>query len=351
MESYRISPDGTTERIIEDGAVPTAENNTETPSDERAAVKKASFDKDKKIKQHGKTGEKIFIFLMLLWPLLHLAFFSGYMNISTFLMSLFRYNGGQSTFIGFENYASLFRDIAAGSDIVAAVVNSVLILPVNIFFILPLAILFSYFLYRKVWGYKAFRVIFFLPSIISVVIMVVAFKSMFNEEFGPMTLFLRAVGLDWLAGEGGWFGSRFQAYRMLWMYILWANIGYNILLIQGSILRVPQEVIESGMVDGVGWFRELVQIIVPMVFSTISTMIIFGAISVFTLFIEPQLMFGTSKAELLTVPLYIVNATKAGGDNALASAATIGVLITLIGAPFMITLRWGLNKITPEVEY
>ena len=92
-------------------------------------------------------------------------------------------------------------------------------------------------------------------------------------------------------------------------------------------------------------------IILPMIFSTVSTMILFGVMGVFTMFIQPQLLFGTTIGDRLTVPLAIVNMTKAGGKNGQSGAATLGVLLTLIGAPIMIALRAFLNKITPDVEY
>ncbi len=304
-----------------------------------------------KIKRKNK-GVTIFICLMLLWPLLHTCFFTFYMHISNLRLSLFRYDGSNEMFVGLMNYKNILDDIFVyKGNILDAIGNSFVILPVNLLIILPLATIFSYFLYKKIWGYKFFRVVFFLPSIISVVVLIMIFKYMFDENFGPVTLLLKSLGLESLIGELGWFGTKESSYGLLAFYFVWSGLGYNILLLQGAIVRIPEEIIESGQIDGIGMTRELFQIVVPLMGSTISTMVLFGVSGVFTMFVQPQLMFGTSIGDRLTIPLYIVNMTKSGGLNGQAGAATMGVMLTIVGAPIMIFLRWFLNKITPEVEY
>ena len=295
---------------------------------------------------------KTFIVLMLVWPILHTCFFTFYMHISNLRMSLFRYDGAEEIFVGFMNYKNILDDIFVfKGNLLAALGNSFMVLPVNIFIILPLAILFSYFLYKKIWGYKFFRVIFFLPSIISVVVLIMIFKYMFDENFGPATLLIKNIGLEFIMGDLGWFGTRRSAYGMLALYFVWSGLGYNILLMQGAIVRIPEEIIESGQIDGVGMTREICQIVIPLIGTTVSTMVLFGVSNVFTMFVPPQIMFGTSISDRLTIPLYIVNMTKSGGLNGQAGAATMGVMLTIVGAPIMIVLRSVLNKITPEVEY
>lgn len=303
----------------------------------------------KKIKKSKK--DLLFITLMLAYPLAHMLFFTFYMNVSNFTMSLYRYDGDEAIYVGLYNYVNVFEDIFIdGGDIFAAFLNSLSLFPPQIFIILPLSIIFSYFLYKKVWGYKTFRVIFFMPSIISMVTLVMAFKGMF-ADYGPVTMLIKNIGLGGIIPEGGWYATRENAYTMLNFFLGWSGIGYQILLIQGSMLRIPAEIIESGQLDGVGIFREMVQIVIPLVFSTIATMFLFSVSSIFTTFIQPQLLFGTGMSDRLTLPLYIVNSTKVGGKNGQASAATLGTLITLVGAPLMVGIRALLNKLTPDLEY
>ena len=307
--------------------------------------------KKQKTKRTGSNVSAPFVAVMLAWPLLHLLVFSVLMNLMTLANSFLRYDGETAIFAGFMRYTDIFKDIFKyGGGIRAAALNSLTFLPLNVFVILPLAIFFSYFIYKNVFAYKTFRVIFFLPSIISVVVLIMAFRYMFDDRFGPMTKLLEGIGLGGLHGNG-WFETRWKSYGMLWIYLLWSGIGYNIVLVQGSMIRVPKEVIESSKIDGAGMFRELFEIIIPMIFSTVATMILFGALGTFTLFVQPQLMFGSnSGSDLYTLPLCIVNLTRSGGLNGQASASALGVIVTIVGAPIMILLRWFLNKITPDVE-
>lgn len=306
-----------------------------------------------------KTGNKkiftpynVFIIAMLAWPMIHFLVFSVGINLGTLVMSTYRYEGETAKFVGFQNYVNILQDIFVyKTSIRDAIFNSFSFLPLNVFVILPLSIFFSYFMYKKIAGYKIYRVIFFLPSIVSVVVLVMAYQYMFDSNFGPITKIVDALGMSWVYGQYGWFGTHDSAYFMLWLFLFWSGFGYNLVLVQGAMIRVPQEIIESGRLDGVGMFRELFVLIVPMIFPTLSTMILFGAMSTFNVFVQPQLMFGMTIEDRLTIPLMIVNMTKNGGYNGQVSAAALGVLVTLVGAPLMIGLRSLLNKVTPDVEF
>lgn len=300
-----------------------------------------------KTKLKKPRGETVFIILMLAYPLAHMLFFSFYLNISNFGMSLFRYDGDRAIFVGFYNYQNVWQDLIEGGSIFYSIINSLTLLPINLCLLLPISILFSYFIYKKICGYRAFRVIFFLPSIMSIVTLVMAFKYMFDSSFGPMTLLFESLGL----GKINWFGTRDSAYAMLALFNLWSGVGYQILLIQGAMLRIPGEVMESGQLDGAGMATEMFRLVIPLVFSNIATMALYSVMGIFTSFVVPQLLFGVGNDKYYTLALYIVKSTGAGGKNGQASAATIGTLITIIAGPLMIGLRALLNKLTPDVEY
>ena len=97
-------------------------------------------------------------------------------------------------------------------------------------------------------------------------------------------------------------------------YTVWTGLGVNMLLYQSAMSRIPQEVIEAGMLDGVPWWRELFQIIIPMVWPTISTTLILVITSMFN----------------STGPI---------------------LLFTLISVPIVFLVRWALNKVDPQVTY
>lgn len=292
-----------------------------------------------------------FIIGMLAWPIAHFVFFTVFINAMTLVMSFFRYSPmGDEIWYGFGNYTYIIKSILEGGSIGNALVNSLSFLPLNLCIILPLSVFFAYFMYKKIWLYKTFRVIYFLPSIICIVVLIMTFRYMFDDVFGLVTNLLRSLGLESWIPQGGFFGTRVSSYGMLWLYSLWGGLGHQLVIIQGSMLRIPKSVIESGKLDGVGIWREFFQIVIPLIFANIATLILFACMGVFNIFIQPQLMFGTGE-DKSTLALLVVMQTKGGNDNAQAGAAALGMMLTIIASPLMILLRKGLNKITPDVEY
>ena len=302
-------------------------------------------------KNKKRQSNQRFIIGMLAWPLFHFVFFTVFINSMTLVMSFFRYSPmGDEIWYGFGNYVGIVNSIATGGNIGNALINSLSFLPLNLCIILPLSVFFAYFMYKKIWLYKTFRVIYFLPSIICIVVLIMMFRYMFDDVFGLVTNLLRSLGLEGLIPQGGFFGTRVSSYAMLWLYSLWGGLGHQLVIIPGSMLRIPKSVIESGKLDGVGIWREFFQIVIPLIFANIATLILFACMGVFNIFIQPQLMFGTGE-DKATLALLVVMQTKGGNQNAQAGAAALGMMLTIVASPLMILLRKFLNKITPDVEY
>ena len=203
---------------------------------------------------------------------------------------------------------------------------------------------------KKVWGTKVFRIIFFLPNIISIVVLTMAFRFMFDSSFGPINYLLRGIGLEKLIPANGWLGDKSTALIMVLVYCLWAGIGYNVVLLSGSMNRIPPEIYEAARLDGVGVGRELTQIVVPMISGTITTLFVSGISVIFTLFLQPMLLTngGPYNGLSSTIAFFIVNTINAGD---LYHAAATGLVFSIIGIPIIQLIKWGIEKLLPVVEY
>jgi ABC-type sugar transport system permease subunit len=286
--------------------------------------------------------------MMLMLPIAHFLVFFVYVNIDTILLAFQRYDYrmGDYRYVGFDNFQQAVRDLSQLPQMRQAIVNSLLFLPVTNFITLPLSIITAYFLFRKVPGRNIFKVIFFLPSIISIVVLTMAFQFMFDPLFGPINGLLESIGIS---PVGGWFGSKDTAMNMIYFYCIWAGIGFNMVIINGAISRLPSEVIESGRIDGVGMFRELVQIVVPMIWPTITTLFVLGSISVFTIFLQVLLLTnGGPSGSTKTISFLVVEMVQSGD---LTTPAAYGVIFTLIGIPFIMGIKWFMERIGQSVEY
>ena len=276
-----------------------------------------------KERNRAKRKRKLFIVGMLAFPVAHFLVFFVYMNISTILLCFRRLNymTGEEQFVGFSNFQIFFDKLHTEKVLQSSIINSVWFIPITNFVLLPLSVIFAYILFKKLPLYKMFRTVFFLPSIISIVILTMVFSFMFDSTFGVFNDFLKAIGLGSL--QHVWFGDPKTAMPMVYVYCIWAGIGMNIVLLAGAISRIPMEVMEYGELEGIGMVRELCQVIIPMIWPTISTVFILGTTSAFTIFLQPQLLTnGGPNGASYTIALYIVQQTQNGS---LYYAATVDV--------------------------
>ena len=120
------------------------------------------------------------------------------------------------------------------------------------------------------------------------------------------------------------------------------------LLLGGTFARVPAEVLEAAKLDGCGPFRELVQLILPMISSTLITMIILKLTGLFSSS-GPIILFTSGNYNTTTLAYWIWESVLAGSGHYNTVAAT-GLAFTAIAVPLILTIRWLLEKI-PVVEY
>jgi multiple sugar transport system permease protein/N-acetylglucosamine transport system permease protein len=264
----------------------------------------------------------------------------------------FNYFEGKENFVWLDNFDWAMNELyrLGREDLKNCIVNSVLLFVSNNFVILPISVFCAYIFYKKLPCGGIFKVIFFLPNIISVVVLTLAFSFMFNASFGPVNEVLNLLGLGELIPANGWLSSKETAFPMILFYCLWAGIGYNVVLLSGAIGRIPEEVIESGKLDGIGMWRELFVIVIPLIFPTITTLFVTGVTVIFTLFLQPMLLTGGGPYSHIsgTIALYIVELVNASD---LYKASAIGLLFSAVGVPLVLIIKFILEKISPDVEY
>lgn len=295
-----------------------------------------------------KRTQTIFLFCMLALPVLQWIIFWLYVNLQSIVLA---FQDPQGAFT-FSNFASFFDEltVTTGKTIGVAVKNTMIYFGVGILIQLPGALVIAYFLYKRIWFYRAFRIVFYLPAIISGVVMVAAYRSLVDPS-GPLEALMSALG-GHMPPEG--YLTRPQtATMMIVIYVVWTGFGGNMLLFGGAMSRVPVDVLESARLEGCGPLRELVQIILPLVWPTICTMLIFT----FTGIVNssgPILLFTNGDYETTTINFWIFlkvygqQGNGAGGEFGVVSAT--GLCFTVVTVPLILFVRWLLEKV-PTVEY
>jgi len=300
-------------------------------------------------KKKAERKRRLFILSMLAFPVAHFLIFFVYININTISLSLQRLNfmTNEVRFVGLSNFLKFFDDYKTNPVLPKALFNSLMFIPVTNFILLPLSILCAYVLFKKVPMHKVFRTVFFAPSIISIVILTMVFSFMFDSTFGVFNSFLKLIGLESL--QRVWFGDPATAMPMVFLYCVWAGIGYNVVLLNGAISRIPTEIIEYGQLEGIGMMNEMCRVVIPMIWPTISTVFIMGSTSAFTIFLQPKLLTGGGpNGASYTIALYIIDQVNAGN---LEYAAAVGIFFAVIGVLIIMAFKAILDRVGQTVEY
>lgn len=308
--------------------------------------------KRKKSRYGLRAGQIVFICVLLAYPVLHFLITWLYINSRTIYLSFTRYNpmAGEFQIPGniFYNYTMWIGRFFTEEKYRMILVNSFLYFPVSCFITLPLSIVCSYFLYKDVPGKNVFKVIYFLPSIIPVVVFTMAFRMGF-DTYGYVNTILKALGVE---NPPVWFGTRGLTPFMIFFYCVWAGIGYNVVLLAGAMGRVPKELIEYGRLEGVGMFKEMTTIVIPLVWPTIVTLFTVGMNCVLTIYLQAYFLMGSStdgNFNTGTIALYIFG--NYSNETQIPQLSSFGLLCSLIYVPFIFLMRWIMNKFFREVDY
>ena len=161
--------------------------------------------------------------------------------------SFFDWNGiGAKTFIGFSNYKELFTSDAIG--FMKALRNSLLLAAFSVALQLPLALWLALTLGKKVKGERLFLSVYFMPVLISTVVIGQLWLKIYNPDYGILNVLLRSIGLsDW---THIWLGEKATALGAVFVPTLWQYVGYHMLLLYAGVKSVPNELREAAMLDG-----------------------------------------------------------------------------------------------------
>ena len=288
-----------------------------------------------------KQRKLFFVWGMLALPLLQWLIFFVYVNIDSILMAFqeLDLNTGEVSWT-FNNFKRFFYEWRALDSMKTAVKNSILA-GLNDVVLILLSLLLSYFLYKKIPGRNAFRIIYFLPSVISMVIYTMVYKFMFDTSVGPINGLLGKLGVTDLPS---WFGDTKLAFPLILIYCLWVGTGYNILIFSAAMESIPEDVIEYSKLEGVGRMRELFQIIIPMIWPTLAVAFLGSIKVIFTLFIQVELLTEGGPGGSTVTIAYLINSIIKGTNNNLEWGATMGLCFTLIATPIIILLKRFLDK-------
>lgn len=309
----------------------------------KTKIKKPKIDK----------GDLFFYCVFMAWPVLQFCVYYLGVNINSIIMS-FQY----STIIGegtsatihtdpfsLEQYRRAFEWLANPefNNLISVSVSSFL---VTTLIGTPLGLLFAFYIFKKLPFWSGFRVILFLPSILSGVVVAAMFRYFLVTS---VPYLFPSVGnlLD---------ATRELHFPVLMFYNIWVGFGTSVLMYSNKMSGIPDEIIESAHLDGATGIQEFWYIVLPLTYSTISVFMITGVAGICINQYGAYDMFaGNAVSSIKSIGYWFFKEVAGKFKNVISSTelpyySAIGVVLTLITVPVALGVRWALEHLGPSEE-
>ncbi len=160
------------------------------------------------------------------------------------------------TYVGLQHYVELFTEDLFFK---MAIRNSVIWAIVSPFLEIPIAFVLAYLIHQKLPLRRFYRVAWFLPMLVSWVVIGALFRWIFNADWGIINVVLRPFGLD-----HKWLADPLTALPSLISVTTWRFIGFNFVILLAALASMPQEILDAAVVDGTNHFQSIIYVILPM---------------------------------------------------------------------------------------
>lgn len=309
-------------------------------------ISKRNSPKKQKTLTAKRKKEFAFFLCLVAYPLIQFLIFYVAVNINSILLAFQEYDAVKGfSYLGFDNlfknFVDVYTDLGKDPLMITATKNSVILYTSTLLIAFPLNLIFSFFLYKKVPGHGFFRVILFLPQIISSLVVSQMFLYFVQEGITNL------IGFNLLRDKATEFGT-------MVFYCIWVSFGTQILVYTSAMTKIDNSIVEYGELEGVSLFQEFWHITLPMIFPTITIFLVAGIAGFFTHQANLFNFYGTGARDPMKTLGYIffVDVVKANDGNyyqyPYASAA--GLMFTLVATPITLLLKWALEKYGPSVE-
>ena len=198
-------------------------------------------------------------------------------TVNVFKMSLYRWGGysNNKTFVGLNNFKILLEDM----NFFRSFQNTILLIVCVTIVTMALSLVFAAILAReKIKGENFFRIVFYIPTILSVVVISAIFSAIYDPNNGLLNSILGIF-----RGDGKapilWLGDQKLVIYSLAIAMIWQAIGYYMVMYMASMASVPESLYESANLEGAGRIQQFFSITLPLIWTNVRTTLTFFVIS------------------------------------------------------------------------
>ena len=304
----------------------------------------------------------IFSLIMLAVPILHFLVFYLYINLSSFALAFQKYEilsgvGLVTSFAKLDNFKNALGQLFSINGW-SMIKNSLIVEAINLFLVTPLTLIFSFYIYKKCFMSKFFKVMLFMPYILSEIIVATLYRCMMNDVIPQiMSEWFHVADptkYQLLTEE-----STKRGTAIVFNIIMW--FGINSLIYSSSMEDVNISMSEAAQLDGASVAQEFIYVTIPTIFPTIVTLF---TVALAALFTDQFRMFSLYKynevgsleniGHFLYMEASRVGKTTGGGqsttNNTYGSLSAMGLLLSFVVIPLTLVTRRLLNKYGPRAD-
>lgn len=305
-----------------------------------------------KRKTNRRVDKKLLFYsLCISIPVLHFLIFYVYINFNSFLLAFreseFTSQGITYTNAAFKNFVTAWKDLSSHG---VRIWNSLLYLVINFGVSTPIILLMSFYIFKRRTLNSFFKVMLFMPQILSAVVFGLIYKRLTNDVY--LEIFPEAAAnlLEDLS----------KAKWAVILFNLIMNLGVNMLMYTSAMSGVNQSIIESAEIDGCTPMKEFRHIMLPMIYPTILTLGIVTLARVFTDQYNLYTLYeDKAPSTVPSIGYFLYLQANQPADQALIGQSTFlsypvlsayGIILMAIVMPTTLILRWLLNKFGPSAD-
>lgn len=311
------------------------------------------MDSVKTLRHPNKRVDKKLLFysICISIPVLHFLIFYVYINFNSFLLAFRQYEftsqGISYTSAHFKNFAAAWKNLTTYDT---RIWNSLLYLVINFGVSTPIILLMSFYIYKSRLFSGFFKVMLFMPQILSAVVFGLIYKCLTNDVY--LALFPNA--------ENNLLLDLNKAKLAVILFNLVMNLGVNMLMYTSAMSGVNKSLVESAQIDGCTAMKEFRYIMLPMIYPTILTLGIVTLARLFTDQYNLYTLYQTmAPSNVPSIGYFLYLQANQPADNALVGQANYlsypvlsayGIILMAIILPITLGLRYLLNKYGPSAD-
>jgi multiple sugar transport system permease protein len=261
-------------------------------------------------------------YLFVLPYLIFFLAFVAYPLIFSLILMFHRWNiVTPMEWVGLKNFVRMFHDPLFFTSLWNTLIFLAIHIPLQMIVALGIALMLN----SNIRFRGFFRAVYFLPVVVSGVVVTILWQQLYSYDYGVLNSILRWLGL----GRVPWLVDPAVAMPSIAVMATWKNVGIYIVLFLVGLQDIPREIYEAAAIDGAGHRTQFWRVTLPLLNPTLIAIVVLSTIGGFSLFIEPYVLTGGGPMQsTLSGMLYIYN--QAFYFNHMGYAARLGMVFALI---------------------